>query len=55
MPSGENLEGKRGYWGKDRRMMPKGHGAKKTPMYETIAELETLLEIIRGLITSFPR
>lgn len=55
MPSGENLEGKRGYWRKDRRMMPKGRRAKKTPMDETIVELEPLLEIICGLITSFPR
>ena len=39
----------------DRRMMPKGHRAKKAPMDETIVELESPLEIIRGLIISFPR
>ena len=35
--------------------MPKGHGAKKSPMDEIIVELKSPLEIIRGLITSFPR
>lgn len=58
MLSGENLEGKGGSWGKDiidRRMMPKGHRAKKASMDETAVELESILEIICGLITSFPR
>lgn len=50
------MKGKEVAWEKtDRRMMPKGHGAKKSPMDEIIVELESPLEIIRGLIISFPR
>lgn len=39
----------------DGSMMPKGHRAKKVSMDEIVVELESLLEIICGLITSFPR
>lgn len=54
----ENLEWRRRHWGKDiseRRMISKGHGARKVYMNERIIELEFILEIICGLITSFPR
>lgn len=58
MLSGENLEGRRGHWGKDiseGRMMLKGHRAKKASIDETVVDLECILEIICGLITSLPR
>ena len=56
MLSRDNLEGRRGHLGKDiseRRMMSKGHRARKVSMNETVVELEFILEIIRGLITSY--